>query len=142
MELLYPMFVMVMLTLVVGMLTAYNRIRSAYAGELDPRYFKVMANYSVPDHIAKFGRNFDNLFEVPVLFYAAATSALALNLTGQWLVYLAWLFVGLRIVHSLIHITYNHPLHRFLVFLLSFFTAIAMWINLMLQATQSMTLTP
>jgi hypothetical protein len=134
MDLLYPMFALVVLTTIVGLLTGYRRISSASAGELDPRYFKVMGNYAVPDHIAKFGRNFDNLFEVPVLFYAAGACAMALNIAGEWLLILAWLFVGLRVIHSLIHITYNNPLHRFMAFLLSFVTVVAMWVNILLQA--------
>ncbi|GGD78826.1 MAPEG family protein [Lacimicrobium alkaliphilum] len=134
MDLLYPMFALVVLTVIVGLLTGYRRISSASAGELDPRYFKVMANYTVPDHIAKFGRNFDNLFEVPVLFYAAGASAMALNIVSEWLLIFAWLFVGFRIIHSLIHITYNNPVHRFVAFLLSFVAVVAMWINIILQA--------
>lgn len=134
MDLLYPMFVLVVLTVIVGLLTGYRRISSASAGELDPRYFKVMANYTVPDHIAKFGRNFDNLFEVPVLFYAAGASAMALNIVSEWLLIFAWLFVGFRIIHSLIHITYNNPVHRFVAFLLSFVAVLVMWINIILQA--------
>ncbi|ALS96850.1 MAPEG family protein [Lacimicrobium alkaliphilum] len=134
MDLLYPMFALVVLTAIVGLLTGYRRISSASAGELDPRYFKVMGNYAVPDHIAKFGRNFDNLFEVPVLFYAAGACAMALNMASEWLLIFAWLFVGLRVIHSLIHITYNNPLHRFMAFLLSFVSVVAMWINIILQA--------
>ena len=130
MELIYPMFAMVVLTAIVGGLTAFNRIRSAYAGEIDPRYFKLMSNYKVPDKVAKLGRNFDNLFEVPVLFYAAGVSALALNLHGQLLLVLAWAFVVLRLIHTLIHLTYNHPMHRFIPFGLSFICAVAMWVNI------------
>ena len=116
MELIYPMFSMVVLTAVVGVMTAYNRIRSAYAGEIDPKYFRLMSKYEITDKVAKLGRNFDNLFEVPVLFYAAGVSALALNLSGEMLVVLAWTFVVLRLVHTVIHLTYNHPLHRFVPF--------------------------
>jgi hypothetical protein len=130
MELIYPMFALVVLTAIVGGLTAYNRIRSAYAGEIDPRYFKLMSKYEVPDKVAKLGRNFDNLFEVPVLFYAASVSALAMDINGQLLLVLAWAFVALRLVHTLIHLTYNYPLHRFMAFILSFLCVLAMWINI------------
>lgn len=130
MELIFPLFAMVVLTAVVGLMTAFVRIRSAYSGEVDRRYFRLMANYDVTERVAKFGRNFDNLFEVPVLFYAALIVALVLGLQAPSMLYLAWLFVALRIVHSGIHLTYNHPLHRFVPFFLSFLCVLVMWIQI------------
>ncbi|MFL0797390.1 MAG: MAPEG family protein [Cellvibrionaceae bacterium] len=136
MELIYPMFAMVVISAVVGGITAYSRIRSAYAGEVDPRYFKLMSKYEVTDRVAKLGRNFDNLFEVPVLFYAAGVSAIALGVSSKILFLLAWAFVALRFVHTAIHLTYNNPLHRFIPFMLSFFCVIGMWINLVICVSE------
>ncbi len=135
MELVYPIFAMVMLTFLVGITTAYLRIHSAYAGKINPKYFRLMKNYEIPDRVAKLGRNFDNLFEVPVIFYAAGVTALALSLNGLLLVILAWLFVMFRAIHSFIHITYNHPLHRFIAFLLSFLCAVGMWVNIVIAVS-------
>ena len=132
MELIYPLFALVLLTAVVGAMTAFVRIRSAYSGEVDPRYFELLSNYPVTDRVAKFGRNFDNLFEVPVLFYAVCILAITLHYSSGLLSILAWVFVALRVVHSLIHLTYNHPLHRFTPFFLSFLCVIVMWIDLVL----------
>ena len=42
---------------------------------------------------------------------------------------LAWLYVGLRLVHTLIHISYNYVIHRFMAFVLSMLTLLAMWIE-------------
>lgn len=133
MDLVYPMFAMIILTALVGISTAYHRIKSAYSGEIDPRYFKLLSGYEITDKVAKLGRNFDNLFEVPVLFYAASTTALALNLNTALLLALAWGFVVLRIFHTLIHISYNHPLHRFLPFFLSFLCTVIMWVEIVIQ---------
>ncbi len=137
MTIIYPMFAMVLLTMVVGLTTAYIRIRSAYAGEVDRRYFKLMGNYDIPEHVAKFGRNFNNLLEVPMLFYAAGVCAIAMSLDSALLLYLAWVFVVLRIVHSAIHLTYNHPMHRFVPFLLSFLCVVAMWACLVVSVARS-----
>lgn len=60
--------------------------------------------------------NFQNLFEVPVLFYACV---LALHATGQVdaaHVACAWGFLAFRVVHSAIHCTYNKVVHRFAVY--------------------------
>lgn len=134
MELIYPLFAMVVLTAVVGLMTAFTRIRSAYSGEVDPRYFRLMSNYQITDRVAKYGRNFDNLFEVPTLFYAALITALAIDFYTPVLLYSAWVFVALRVIHSGIHLSYNHPLHRFVPFFLSFLCVLVMWIQIVIFA--------
>lgn len=71
--------------------------------------------------------NFRNLFEVPVLFYAiCCVLAIADAVTVTQLA-LAWGFVALRAIHSLIHVTYNRVLHRFWVYVLSTLCVLAMW---------------
>ena len=72
--------------------------------------------------------NFRNLFEVPVLFYALC-AALALN-GGSTAAYVTadWVYVGLRALHSLIHVTYNSVVHRFLVYVASTLLLFGMWI--------------
>jgi len=72
--------------------------------------------------------NFRNLFEVPVLFYALAAVALATSHVPGWLVTGAWLYVALRVLHSLIHCTYNKVMHRLAVFLMSFALLVALWV--------------
>jgi hypothetical protein len=72
--------------------------------------------------------NFRNLFEVPVLFYALVAIAIGTDHTPDWLAVGAWLFVALRVIHSLIHCTYNNVMHRLAAFLASFGLLVALWI--------------
>ena len=68
-----------------------------------------------------------NLFEVPVLFYVLC---IAIAITGgstPGFVAAAWTYVGLRALHSLIHVTYNHVIHRFLVYVSSTVLLFGMW---------------
>jgi len=63
--------------------------------------------------------NYNNLMEQPTLFYALA---LGTYLTGQSnfdVEYLAWLYVALRITHSLIQATVNIVIIRFGLFMAS-----------------------
>jgi hypothetical protein len=60
--------------------------------------------------------NFRNLFEVPVLFYLFCVVLVLNGGSSAGYVASAWLYVGLRMVHSLIHVTYNRVAHRFLVY--------------------------
>lgn len=39
----------------------------------------------------------------------------------------AWVYVGLRVLHSLIHLTYNHVIQRMLVFAASNVVLVALW---------------
>lgn len=48
---------------------------------------------------------------------------------SQVTVVLAWLYVGLRIVHSAIHLSYNHVIHRLAVFALSSVVLLALWVQ-------------
>jgi hypothetical protein len=71
--------------------------------------------------------NFRNLFETPVLFYALVGVAIASNYVPTWLVVGAWLYVALRIVHSLIHCTYNRVMQRFAAFGAGFVLLVGLW---------------
>lgn len=131
---LFAMFAMVVLTLLVGLFTLSSRMKSVKAGEVKARYYKLMQGQELPEYVAKTGRNFNNQFEVPVLFYAAAILHIVMQAESGLGLILAWVFVVLRYVHAFIHITYNHILHRMLVFFASFFVVVAMWGNLLVVA--------
>jgi hypothetical protein len=60
--------------------------------------------------------NFQNLFELPVVFYACVLALVATGRVDALHVACAWGFLAFRIVHSAIHCTYNVVLHRFAVY--------------------------
>ena len=74
--------------------------------------------------------NLMNQFEMPVLFFIAILLTLGLMIIDPALVFLSWLYVGLRIVHALIHIVYNNVMHRFIVYLLSCLALFGIWVRL------------
>jgi len=71
--------------------------------------------------------NFKNLFETPVLFYSLVGVAIATNQLSAWLIYGVWSYVLLRIIHSVIHCTYNKVMQRFAAFGAGFMLLIVMW---------------
>lgn len=71
--------------------------------------------------------NFRNLFELPVLFYAALGVAFAIGAVDPVTLALAWLFVALRVAHSLVHCSYNRVMHRFAVYMTGAVTLWALW---------------
>lgn len=73
----------------------------------------------LPDHVNWKADNYNHLHEAPTLFYAAA---LLLAMIGQGNginALLAWIYVGLRVAHSLVQATANRVLVRFVLFALS-----------------------
>ena len=71
--------------------------------------------------------NFRNLFELPVLFYAALGILFALGAVDRTGLVLAWLFVVLRVLHSVIHCGYNRVMHRFYAYLAGALVLWALW---------------
>ena len=127
---IWPMFFMVVLTAIVGVITVRARILSVMNKEVKARYYKLMQGQEVPEFITKTGRNFNNQFEVPLLFYTAAILHLVLQTNSQFALVCAWAFVVSRYFHSFIHITYNHVLHRMLMFFAGFVFVLLQWIDL------------
>ena len=63
--------------------------------------------------------NYNNLMEQPTLFYAIAAVLAIEGQGGGYNLMLAWAYVGLRILHSIIQATFNRIIVRFWVFGLS-----------------------
>lgn len=112
---IYPIFAMVLLTFIVMILMGIARINSVRTGQVKRAYFRTMSG-ETPDHLLKLSRHFSNLFEIPVLFYAAGILSIALDIENTLLLTFAWLFVAFRCAHAFIHIGYNNVIHRLAVF--------------------------
>jgi len=63
--------------------------------------------------------NYNNLMEQPTLFYALALGVYLSGQSNYDVEYLAWLYVALRITHSLIQATVNIVIVRFGLFMAS-----------------------
>ena len=63
--------------------------------------------------------NYIHLMEQPTLFYAIVFALILMGEDFVMNVWLAWTYVGLRIVHSIVQSTWNRILVRFILFALS-----------------------
>jgi hypothetical protein len=74
----------------------------------------------IEDRVQWKAHNYDHLLQQPTLFYAVAISLALLGGGDVWInVWLAWGYVALRILHSLIQATVNVVRWRFIVFTLA-----------------------
>ena len=133
MEIIYPMFALFALTIFAVFRMAYLRYTAAKSGEINPRYFKTYSGYDEPEHLRVISRHVINLYEMPLLFYVAGILILQTGQTGVVTLSLAWAYVGLRYIHSYIHLTSNKVMHRFRVFVLGCFVLIALWLTLIVR---------
>ena len=120
---LVPVFVLAGWTAGVLLLVAVRRLTAG----LPPSVYTQGEAPNVPPAVCLPNRNYMNLLELPVLFYVACLFAFVAVPVAPLVVPLAWAYVALRIVHSLIHITYNHVMHRFAAFVLSNGVLVALW---------------
>lgn len=70
--------------------------------------------------------NLKNLFEMPVLFYAAVLVLYLIQGATELTIALCWAYAGLRFVHSVIQCSYNNVMHRFSVYIVS--TLVLWWV--------------
>jgi len=108
-----------------------TRIPAIFAAKLklDPNVPKGELMARLPPRVRWKADNYNHLFEQPTVFYAVA---LALAVIGQGdgvNATLAWVYVGLRVVHSLLQALWNNINARFTVFTLSAFTLMALTFN-------------
>ena len=74
----------------------------------------------VEDRAQWKSHNYNHLMEQPTIFYAVCLSLALLGGGDAWInVLLAWLYVGFRVLHSLIQATFNVVAVRFLAFLMA-----------------------
>ena len=128
-----PCAAMVGLTAVVWVKLYADRLGEMRARSIDPQSVATAQMAAQQLVRTQAADNFRNLFEVPVLFYALCA---ALALTGgstPAFVAGAWAYVALRALHSLIHVTYNRVVHRFLAYVASTLLLFGMWIGFVVR---------
>jgi len=118
---LQPLFVLGLLTMVMTLWMFATRIPAMSKLGLDPQAGADTAKLRelLPPEVNKISNNYNHLFEQPTLFYAVALSIAVLGHVDALHVASAWIYVGLRIVHSLVQATINNVTLRFGLFLLS-----------------------
>jgi hypothetical protein len=88
----------------------------------------------IEDSVNWKAHNYTHLVEQPTLFYAICL-VLALQGMGDGInLILAWAYVGLRVVHSLVQATVNIVLYRFYLWALASLTLIALTTHALIRA--------
>ena len=124
---LYPMFTMVLLTLMIGLRMLQLRFRAVYQDNLDPVYFKLNRGGKPPHYMTQAEQHYVNLFESPVLFYIVVVLIYVMQIVDLFTLTLAWAYVVTRLAHAHVHMGTNAILRRRNVFLISIALIAALW---------------
>lgn len=121
----WPAIAMAALTFVVWLRMYFMRVAQMKRERIHPQAVATSAQAAARLTDSCAADNFRNLFELPVLFYAAVLVAAQTGQVGTATLALAWAFVLLRVAHSAIQCTYNKVIHRFWVY---FSGGVALWL--------------
>lgn len=130
MKILFPMVALATLTFAALLLIPLRRFRAGFAGLVDTDDFKYGESQRVPPEVGIPNRNMMNLLELPVLFYVACLTYFVTERVDDGALALAWAYVGLRVVHSAIHLTYNRVRDRLVAFAASNVVLVMFWTHL------------
>jgi hypothetical protein len=120
-----PFIGVMLLTLVVWFYMYARRLPFILGSKLAPEQLTAseLARIS-PPRVANPSDNLKNLFELPTLFYALALYLYATHQVDGPYLAAAWVFCGFRVLHSVVHCTFNLVPLRFWLYVIS---ALALW---------------
>ena len=127
-DFLTPVLVLVLWTLIMWLWMYATRIPAMTAAKIDPNDARHPGTYSdkIPSNVRAVADNYNHLHEQPTLFYALMMFTALTGGATSTLLYLAFGYAGLRILHSLIQVLSPNVTLRFLVFSLGTLVLFAM----------------
>lgn len=117
MSLIPPVLALIGWTFVMWVWLYATRIPALKAARVDlVAVSRTGAKLELPPEVSRVADNYNHLHEQPTIFYALALATQLANAVDVCAVVLAWTYVGLRVVHSLVQATRNVIMIRFVVF--------------------------
>ena len=124
------MFVLVLWTLIVIVTNLFRRMAAVRRGHANLSQYQLLNE--LPAELQAHKNHIANLFEVPVLFYVICLYLEMKELVDTPFLALAWAYVGLRILHSLVHVTFNRVEVRASLYILSNISLVVIWVRAVL----------
>lgn len=126
--LLGPIIALFGLAAVVWLLMVIARNYAILEGIASADYYAAYEPAKVPvDWVERPARAFNNLMQVPTLFYVVCLLMLVTGPVDRAQVALAWVFVALRAVHALAYIGWNRGPYRFTSWMAGCITLGVIW---------------
>jgi len=123
---LWPMIAHVALVFCLYWMLSKKRVAAVRSGRVEVAQFR--ENLQEPAESLLVHNNIKNQFELPVLFHVVCLVLYASTADNWGTVALSWLFVASRFAHAYVHVTSNRLRYRRPLFMLGFFTLVALWV--------------
>lgn len=115
-----PVMALVAWSLVIWLWMYVQRIPAMQKAGIKPQDARFPGSLDkLPDGARQAADNYNHLMEQPTIFYAAALTIQVAGHADGMAVHFAWVYVGLRVLHSLVQVSVNLVALRFLLFVLS-----------------------
>jgi hypothetical protein len=133
-RILFPMFVMILLTLKSWLIMFVFRVRFILKNKIQPETIDTRSKgEKILEPVQRYANNFSNLLELPMLFYAITIIIFVTNQNVEYYLFYSWVFAVCRIFQALVHVTFNNVNIRFFFYLISSLSLWFMWIHFMIQ---------
>jgi hypothetical protein len=117
---LTPVLTLIVWSLLIWIWMYATRIPAMQRAGIQPQDARFPGSLDrLPDTARQVADNYNHLMEQPTIFYALAFYVVLAGHSDTLNIDLAWAYVGLRILHSLIQCTINNVNLRFALFALS-----------------------
>ena len=130
-DILAPVMALVLWTLVMWVWLYATRIPAMRKARtrLEPRLPRDQLLGGLPPEVRWKADNYNHLMEQPTLFYAVALTLAFVGEGSGLNAWLAWAYVGIRVVHSLVQALANIIMVRFLIFMVGSLVLLALAIQ-------------
>ncbi len=126
-NMLWQIVVLVGWTAIVGCLAVSRRVNEIRTKRIPIQSIARSRDIAAALEDTQATDNFNNLLQVPLLFYVWCLACAQLQLVNGYVLLAGWIYVGLRIAHTVIQVTHNRVMQRFRVWVLSNFILLLLW---------------
>ena len=136
MEFLVPISVMVFLNLFLIFRLLYLATRYVQSRDVRLSQFRIYEG-EFPDRLRSARQQFQNMFEIPILFYLLSLLNIIFNNYNQLDIILCWCFVVFRVIHFFTRLPNQKTINiipRTLVFIISLIFLTTGWISLLINS--------
>ena len=132
---LYPAFLMILLTFILYVKNRLDANKAYKSGEVEGKYFKTYDG-KVPFYLETSRQTLKNQFELPVVFYFLIVLLYINETISIYELILSWAFSISRYLHAYIRLTSNYVPYRAKIFTFGYFTLIILSIDVLFSLTR------
>ncbi len=126
-RLIAPIEALVGLTALVWLVMVVVRNGTILRGITHADYYHDYVTANPPEWVERPARTFGNLLQAPILFYVVCVLMMITGRVDEAQITLAWVYVGMRLVHAVVYIGWNYVPYRFAAWIASCLALGVMW---------------